>query len=82
MFRKKFILIIKKSYLAKDIKFYQIYFTQIKNIIKVKDINIVFNLRSKGKSKMNIKVLINIIFIFFNFYRKLSKLKFRMIYTS
>ena len=39
--------------------------------VKVKDLNITFNLRKKGNSKMNLKVLINIIlFIFFNFFRK------------
>ena len=71
MFRKKIYLNNKKKLFSKGYKILPDLLYSNKNILKVKDINIVFNLRSKGKSKMNIKVLINIIFfIFFNFYRK------------
>ncbi len=40
--------------------------------INVGDLIITFNLRKKGNSKMNLKVLLNIIFfIFYNFFRKI-----------
>ena len=40
--------------------------------INVNDLIITFNLRKKGNSKMNLKVLLNIIFfIFYNFFRKI-----------
>ena len=40
--------------------------------INVQDLIITFNLRKKGDSKMNFKVLLNIIvFIFYNFYRRI-----------
>ena len=72
IFNKKFYLYNKKRLFGKGYKILPDLIYSNKKEIKVEDFNIVFNLRNKGKSKMNIKVLINIMFfIFFNFYRKL-----------
>ena len=72
LFKKNFFLRNKDRLFGKGYKILSDLIYSSNDHINVKDLNITFNLRKKGNSKMNFKVLLNIIiFIFYNFYRKL-----------
>lgn len=71
LFKKKIFKKNEYKLFAKGYKILSDLIYSERDNVKVKDLNITFNLRKKGNSKMNLKVLINIIlFIFFNFFRK------------
>ena len=72
MFDKKIFFKNKNRLFGKGYKILSDLIYSNKDYVNVKDFYITFNLRKKGYSKMNIKVLLNIIiFIFFNFFRKI-----------
>ncbi len=71
VFKKKIFEKNKKKLFGKGYKILSDLVYSSKNNLRVFDLFIAFNLRKNGKSKMNSKVLLNIIlFIGYNFYRK------------
>lgn len=71
IFKKKIFEKNKQKLFGKGYKILSDLIYSSKNNLKVFDLFIAFNLRKNGKSKMNSKVLLNIIlFIGYNFYRK------------
>ena len=71
VFKKKIFEKNKKKLFGKGYKILSDLIYSSKNNLRVFDLFIAFNLRKNGKSKMNSKVLLNIIlFIGYNFYRK------------
>jgi len=73
VFKKKIFIKNKKKLFSKGYKILSDLIYSSNKDLKIHDLFINFNLRKNGKSKMNLKVLLNVIlFIGYNFYRKLN----------
>ena len=73
VFKKKIFTKNKKRMFIQGYKILSDLIYSSKNKIKIKDVSILFDRRSSGKSKMNFTILIKLLsFIFVNYFKKIS----------
>ena len=73
IFKKKIFTKNKKRMFIQGYKILSDLIYSSKNKIKIKDVSILFDRRSSGKSKMNFTILIKLLsFIFVNYFKKIS----------